>query len=115
MTVKILHNPRCSKSRETLKIIEEQGHTVTIIEYLKGAITENQLTDILEQLKLNPRDLLRKGEKIYKELTLSDKSLTDQDLIKAMIEHPILIERPIVISPKGARIGRPPESVLEIL
>ncbi|WP_417433042.1 arsenate reductase (glutaredoxin) [Kiloniella sp.] len=115
MTVKILHNPRCSKSRETLKIIEEQGHTVKIIEYLKDAITENQLTDILEQLKLNPCDLLRKGEKIYKELSLSDKSLTDQDLIKTMTEHPILIERPIVISSKGARIGRPPESVLEIL
>ncbi len=115
MTVKILHNSRCSKSRETLKIIEEKGCEVTIIEYLKGAITENQLKDILKQLEITPRDLLRKGEKIYKELNLSDTGLSNEDLIKAMIEHPILIERPIVISSKGARIGRPPESVLEIL
>ncbi|WP_085902865.1 arsenate reductase (glutaredoxin) [Kiloniella majae] len=115
MTVKILHNPRCSKSRETLKIVQEQGHEVTIIEYLKDVVTENQLIDILKQLEMNPRDLLRKGEKIYKELNLSDTGLSDDELIKAMIEHPILIERPIVISPKGAKIGRPPESVLEIL
>ncbi|WP_085910089.1 arsenate reductase (glutaredoxin) [Kiloniella majae] len=115
MTVKILHNPRCSKSRKTLKIVQEQGHEVTIIEYLKGVIAENQLTDILKQLEMNPRDLLRKGEKTYKELNLSDTGFSDDELIKTMIEHPILIERPIIISSKGARIGRPPESVLEIL
>ncbi|KLN59430.1 arsenate reductase [Kiloniella spongiae] len=115
MTVKILHNSRCSKSRETLKIIEEQGHDVTIIEYLKGSITEVQLMDILKQLDLNPRDLLRKGEEIYKELSLSNTNLSNEELIKTMIKHPILIERPIVTSPKGARIGRPPESVLDIL
>ncbi|WP_085907005.1 arsenate reductase (glutaredoxin) [Kiloniella majae] len=115
MTVKILHNSRCSKSCETLKIVQEQGQEVTIIEYLKDVIAENQLTDILKQLEMNPRDLLRKGEKIYKELNLSDTGLSDDELIKTMIEHPILIERPIVISSKGARIGRPPESVLEIL
>ncbi|WP_421780113.1 arsenate reductase (glutaredoxin), partial [Kiloniella litopenaei] len=112
MMVKILHNSRCSKSRQTLNILEDQGCEVTIIEYLKGAITESQLKDILQQLEMAPRDLLRKGEKIYKELNLSDTGLNDENLIKAMIEHPILIERPIVISSKGARIGRPPESVL---
>ncbi|WP_120495409.1 arsenate reductase (glutaredoxin) [Kiloniella sp. EL199] len=115
MMVKILHNSRCSKSRETLKIIEEQGHEVAVVEYLKGAVTENQLTDILKQLEMNPRDLMRKGEKIYKELNLSDTTLNNEDLVKAMIKHPILIERPIVVSSRGVRIGRPPESVLEIL
>ena len=71
--------------------------------------------DILDQLKLSPRDLLRKGEKIYKELELSNKGIDDKQLHRHMIENPILIERPIVLSDKGARIGRPPESVLEII
>ena len=113
--ISIYHNSRCSKSRQTLALLEEQGVQPQIIEYIKTPPTAEALTEILAQLDFSARDLLRKGEAIYKELNLADKSLTDQQLIEAMCEHPKLIERPIVIHNGKAKIGRPPEAVLELL
>jgi len=110
----IYHNPRCSKSRQTLAILEEQGHNADIIEYLKTPPTPETLQIILQQLGITARQLLRKGEAVYKELNLKDDSLSEQQLIQAMSENPKLIERPIVIHNGRAKIGRPPESVLEL-
>ncbi len=115
MTITIFHNPRCSKSRQTLGLIEEKGLTPTIVEYLKDAPTKATLKTLLKELGLKPRDLMRKGEAVYKDLNLADGNKTDEELIEAMVKNPILIERPIVMTSKGARLGRPPESVLEIL
>jgi arsenate reductase (glutaredoxin) len=115
MTVKILHNPRCSKSRQTLALIEEKGISPEIIEYLKSPPSKAELKDILQKLGLKPRQLMRKGESEYKENDLADVSLSDEQLIDAMIAHPKLIERPIVLKDGQARLGRPPEAVLEIL
>jgi len=114
-TISIYHNPRCSKSRQTLALLEEQGINADIVDYLKIPPTAESLNEILQQLDFTPRQLLRKGEAIYKELNLKNESLTDVQLVKAMCEHPKLIERPIVIHNGKAKIGRPPESVLEIL
>jgi len=115
MTVTILHNPRCSKSRQTLALLEENGVTPTVVEYLKTPPSKTQLTEILTALNMAPRDLMRKKEAEYKDNNLDDSSLTDDQLIDAMIAHPKLIERPVVIKDGAVRIGRPPESVLEIL
>lgn len=111
----IYHNPRCSKSRQTLALLEEKGLDVNIIEYLKTPPTTESLTTLLQQLGFTARQLLRKGEAVYKELNLKDDSLTNKQLIQAMCDNPKLIERPIVIKNGKAKIGRPPESVLEIL
>jgi len=113
--VDIYHNPRCSKSRQTLALLEENGVTPNIIEYLKQPPTADTLKKLLSQLEIPARDLLRKSEAIYKELKLSDKTLSDAQLIQAMVKNPKLIERPIVINNNKAKIGRPPEAVLEIL
>ncbi|MFT6558035.1 arsenate reductase (glutaredoxin) [Sneathiella sp.] len=115
MSVKILHNPRCSKSRQTLELIREKGIEPLVIEYLKTPPTKQELTEILSKLGIKPRDLMRKGEAEYKENSLSDPSLSDDQLIDAMVAVPKLIERPIVLNGDKVRIGRPPESVLEIL
>ncbi|MEH6404268.1 MAG: arsenate reductase (glutaredoxin) [Sneathiella sp.] len=115
MSVTIYHNPRCSKSRQTLSLLEENGVKPDIIEYLKTPPSREALMDILDKLDLSPRDLMRKGEAEFKDNNLSDPTLSDQQLIDAMLEHPKLIERPIVIANGKARIGRPPESVLEIV
>lgn len=114
-TAKIYHNPRCSKSRQTLQLLEEQGVELDVIQYLKDAPSKEELSSVLSLLSLAPRELMRKGEKTYKELNLADTDLSDDQLVAAMIENPILIERPIVIANGKAAIGRPPESVLEIL
>lgn len=114
-TIQILHNPRCSKSRQTLAIIEEKGVQPEIILYLDDTPNEDQLKDILEKLGISARELLRKGEQAYKDNNLSDKALSEQDLIKAMVQFPKLIERPIVIKGKQAVLGRPPENVLGLL
>ncbi len=111
----IYHNPRCSKSRQTLALLQQRGIQPTVIEYLKTPPSKEALTTILTQLGLSPRELLRKGEAIYKELNLKEMTLTDEQLIELMCEHPKLIERPIVIYNQQARIGRPPEAVLDIL
>jgi arsenate reductase len=113
--IEIYHNPRCSKSRQTLAVLEENGFEASVVEYLKTPPSAEHLAKIISQLGISPRELLRKGEAIYKELNLNDTSLTDQYLIEAMCENPKLIERPIVIHNGKAKIGRPPESVLEIL
>ena len=114
-TVQIFHNPRCSKSRQTKEILENQGVDTNIVEYLKTPPTTTELEEILDMLGLEPRELMRKNESVYKENNLGDDSLTREQLIQAMVDNPILIERPIVIKGNKAAIGRPPEKVLEIL
>jgi arsenate reductase len=115
MKVKIYHNPRCSKSRETLQLLHDKGIEPEIVEYLKTPPSAEELDAILQKLGIEPRDLMRKKEKPYDENDLFDKSLDRQTLIRAMVEHPILIERPIVLAGDKAAIGRPPENVLAIL
>lgn len=115
MTVKIYHNPRCGKSRQTLQLLKEQGIEPEIIEYLKTPPSTQELDDILQKLGMEPRKLMRKKEAEYKANGLDDASLDRQALIQAMASHPILIERPIVIANGKAAIGRPPEDVLAIL
>jgi len=115
MTTKIYHNPRCSKSRQTLALLNENEMDVEIVEYLKTPPSRKELTGIIKMLGIKPRDLLRKGEKEYKEAGLNNMELSDKEIIDAMLEHPKLIERPIVIKDGQARIGRPPELILEIV
>lgn len=115
MSITIYHNPRCSKSRQTLKLLQERGVDVDVVEYLKDPPDAAQLGHILELLGLEPRQLMRTGEAAYKDNNLGDENLDRDALIAAMVANPILIERPIVIAGGKARIGRPPESVLEIL
>jgi arsenate reductase (glutaredoxin) len=115
MTVTIYHNPRCSKSRETLKLIEGRGLKPTVVDYLKTPPSAAALKSILKKLGLKPRDIMRKGEARYAELGLKDRQLDDDALIALMVANPILIERPIVVAGSKAAIGRPPETVLEIL
>ena len=114
-SIKIFHNPRCSKSRATLELLNSQDADAQVVEYLKTPPTADELEDILNMLGLSPRQLMRQGEAEYKELNLADESLSREQLIAAMVEHPKLIERPIVIANGKAAIGRPPELVLEIL
>lgn len=113
--VRIFHNPRCSKSRQTLQLLNDRDAKPEIIEYLKMPPSESELEEMLLKLKMQPRDLMRKKEDIYTELNLDDPSLDRKNLIHAMIENPKLIERPIVLSNNKVAIGRPPESILEIL
>ncbi|MCU7799484.1 MAG: arsenate reductase (glutaredoxin) [gamma proteobacterium symbiont of Lucinoma myriamae] len=116
MSTKIYHNPRCSKSRQTLQLLEDNNVKPEIIEYLKTPPSESELKDILQALDMSPRDLMRKGEAEYKENNLADDSLTDGQLIAAMLKYPKLIERPIVVTAdKKYALGRPPESVLDII
>lgn len=113
--VSIYHNPRCSKSRQTLALLEAQGINPDIVEYLKDVPNEKTISHLLDLLGLEPRDLMRKNEDEYKALKLNDESLSRQALIKAMSENAKLIERPIVVvDDKRAAIGRPPESVLDL-
>ncbi|WKJ90598.1 arsenate reductase (glutaredoxin) [Methylomonas montana] len=115
MSVKIYHNPRCGKSRDTLKLLEAQGIEPEVVEYLKTPPTTAELQDILNKLQLKPRQLMRTKEPEYKENGLDDASLSDIELIEAMVRIPKLIERPIVLKDGKAAIGRPPETVLAIL
>lgn len=115
MTVTIYHNPRCSKSRRTLALIRERGIEPEIVEYLKEPTDPDTLKRIIEMLGIAPRELLRTVESEYREQGLDDKSLDDDALIRAMCDHPRLIQRPIVLMGEQARIGRPPEAVEEIL
>lgn len=115
MSVTIYHNPRCSKSRQTLTLLQENKIEPEIIEYLETPPDAATLDGLLVQLGQEPRQFMRHKEAPYKELNLDDESLDRAALIKAMIENPILIERPIVVSKGEVRIGRPPESVLEII
>jgi arsenate reductase len=111
----IYHNPRCSKSRQTLQLLEENGVQPEVVLYLESPPSAGDLKDLLEKLGINARDLLRKGEDAYKENNLKDKDLSDDDLIAAMVSFPKLIERPIVVKGKQAVLGRPPENVLALI
>jgi arsenate reductase (glutaredoxin) len=115
MSSTIYHNPKCSKSRQTLELLGEKNITPTIIEYLKNPPTAEKLKEILSQLGIAPRELMREKEDAYKELGLANSSLSDEDLIGFMVKHPTLIERPIVVANGRAALGRPPEQVLDIL
>lgn len=115
MHVTIYHNPRCSKSRQTLELLQSKGIEPEIIEYLKNPPSKSTLKKLLSMLNMEPRELMRKKEAAYKEAGLDNDSLGKEALLDAMREHPILIERPIVVANNRAAIGRPPESVLDIL
>jgi len=115
MTVTIYHNPRCSKSRQTLALLEERGIAPRIVQYLETPPDATTLGSLLDALGLEPRDLMRKKEEPYKALGLSDPGKSRDALIAAMVAHPILIERPIVTNGARAALGRPPEDVLAIL
>lgn len=113
--VRIYHNNRCSKSRATLALLEERGCTCEVINYLETPPSVEELSQLLMQLGMTARELLRQGEPEFGELGLDDLTLPETALLSAMAEHPRLIERPIVVANGKAKIGRPPESVLSIL
>ena len=115
MALKILHNPRCSKSRTTLQLLKDNGHEPEIVLYLDTPPDAEQLKSILSSLGSSPREFMRKSESESAEQGLANPDLGDQQLINAMIATPKLIERPIVLSNGKAAVGRPPESVLDIL
>lgn len=115
MSVTIYHNPKCSKSRQTLELLRSKGLKPVIIEYLKEPPDKTTLQMILRLLKLKPQDIMRKKEDIYKKLGLGREDLGDDALISAMVKHPVLIERPIVLANGKAAIGRPLENVIKIL
>ncbi len=115
MQVQILHNPRCSKSRATLELLRQNGIEPEIVLYLETPPDAKLIAAILRKLKMQARELLRKGQPEYAEMGLADPQLSDDQLIAAMVQAPVLIERPIVLANGKARIGRPPEAVLQIL
>jgi len=115
MTVTIFHNPACGTSRNTLAAIRQSGVEPTVVEYLKAGWTKAQLKDLLRQLGLTPRGILRTKGDLVAELGLTDPSVSDDAILDAMVAHPILVERPIVLSPKGAVLARPSERVFDIL
>lgn len=114
-SIKIYHNPRCSKSRQTLELIRQQGIEPEVIEYLKTPPSKSELVDILSRLNMEPRQLMRTKEVEYRENNLDSTELSNDQLIDAMVKNPKLIERPIVINLQKVALGRPPENVLEIL
>lgn len=110
----IYHNPRCSKSRETLKLLEEKNASYEVVEYLKTPLSKEAIKEIALKLGLEPLDFVRKGEKLYKE-RYAGQELTDEQWYEILAENPILIERPIVVKGDKAAIGRPPENVLKVI
>ena len=114
MSFTIWHNPRCTKSRQTLALLEEKGITPTVREYLTDSPSEKEVESVLKKLGVAPRDAMRTKEAIYKELGLKEET-SDKKLIHAMVKNPILIERPIVISGNKAVLGRPPENIKDLL
>lgn len=115
MSSVIYHNPRCSKSRQTLELVRQKTNDIDVIEYLKTPPTVAELTAIIDMLGISARELLRTKEAEYKTSGLDDKSLSDKQVIELMVSNPKVIERPIVVANGKAAIGRPPESVLDIL
>lgn len=111
----LYHNPRCGKSRNAVEILETEGHKFTIKEYLKEKLSVEEILDISQKLKLPVSEMMRPKEAIYTELKLGQKKLTDRELAKIIVEHPILLERPILVHKSKAVIARPPEKVEEIL
>ena len=112
--IKIFHNPRCGKSREGLQLLENSGKDFEVVNYLKDVPSEEELKSIINKLKIKPIDLVRQKEKIWIE-NFKGKSLSDNEIVTAMLENPILIERPIVINGNKVALGRPPENIKEIL
>ncbi len=115
MGITIYHNPRCSKSRQALQLLRDKGIEPSIVEYLKTPPDKGTLRAILVMLAMDPRELMRRKEKEYKELGLADPAVDDEALLEAMIEHPRLIERPVVVNGDKAALGRPPEKILDVL
>ena len=113
--VTIYHNPRCSKSRAAMDLLTDKGIETNVVKYLETPPDRTTIIDLLDMLGLEPRDLMRKGEAEYKDNNLADESLTDDDLVDALIKYPKLIERPIVVKNGQAAIGRPIENIIEIL
>lgn len=113
--VTLYHNPRCSKSRQALELLRGKNVEPEIVEYLDSPPSVAELDTILTMLAMEPRQLMRRGEAIYKDLALDDESLDRHSLLQAMVEHPILIERPIAVADGRAALGRPPENVLDVL
>ena len=112
--ITIYHNSRCSKSRQGLEILEQSGKPFEVIKYLETIPTENELKEVISKLNIKPIELIRSNESIWKD-NYKGKKISDDEIVKAMIEHPKLIERPIVINNNKAVIGRPPEKILEII
>lgn len=115
MPVTLYHNPRCTKSRQTLALLEQRGIQLKVIDYLVTPPTEAELKRIIKLLGITPSELLRKKEPEYKQAGLDKPDVPDADIIRAMVQHPRLIERPIVVARNKAALGRPPEKVLKIL
>ena len=117
MKARLYHNPRCSKSRQTLELLDQKGVEPEIVEYLKTPPSEQELKTILRVLNIQPRELMRCNEAEYKENNLANESLTPDELIAAMVQYPKLIQRPILVINDGEKvaIGRPPEAVLDII
>jgi len=115
MTITIYHNPACGTSRNTLAMIRQSGAEPTVIEYLETPPSRERLVELIGEMGISPRDLLRRKGTPYDELGLDDPALSDDDLINAMMEHPILINRPIVVTPSQTKLCRPSEAVLDIL
>ncbi|MDH5513168.1 MAG: arsenate reductase (glutaredoxin) [Gammaproteobacteria bacterium] len=115
MSVTIYHNPRCSKSRQALALLEKRGIRPRIIEYLVTPPTEAELKSLLKRLGITPRELLRTKEEEYKKAKLDRPDVTDAEIIRALVKHPRLMERPIVVNGDKAALGRPPENVLKII
>ncbi|MEX2498039.1 MAG: arsenate reductase (glutaredoxin) [Wenzhouxiangellaceae bacterium] len=115
MSLTIYHNPRCSKSRATLELLQSHGLEPEIVQYLESPPDAATLEDLARKLGRRPQEFLRTGEQAWKELGLDPDSVSDEELFRLMSEHPIMIERPIVVCADRARIGRPPEAVLEIV
>lgn len=113
--MRLYHNPRCSKSRGALELLQSRGHAPEVVPYLDQPPTEGELRDLLRMLGVGPRALIRTGEAEYTSLGLADPSLDDDALIAAMVAHPRLIERPILVHGGRAVIGRPPERILDLL
>lgn len=113
--VTLYHNPRCSKSRQALELLRGKNVEPEIVEYLDSPPSISELDAILNMLAMEPRQLMRRNEAIYKDLALDDESLDRHSLLQAMVEHPILIERPIAVAGGRAALGRPPENVLDIV
>ncbi|WP_020408277.1 arsenate reductase (glutaredoxin) [Hahella ganghwensis] len=111
----IWHNPRCSKSRQTLALIEESGTDANVVKYLETPPSAEEIKDTLKKLGISARELLRKGEEEYKALNLANSELSEEELIQAMVKAPKLIERPVVIKGSKAVLGRPPENVKSLL
>lgn len=112
--IRIFHNPRCRKSRETLEIIRQAGHEPEIIEYLQTPPSASELKDLLRRMDKRPEEIIRKGEDIFK-LNYKGKSLSDDEWIEVLVENPKLIERPIVVNGEKVALGRPPENIRNIL